>query len=192
MQTLPGPPARNGERDLSEDGGRLGELGADIVDPQLLDVLVHWDEARAGATLPARDAIQPVKLTAVLPKIWIYQRRGEDFECVLAGEEVHQAWGDRVTHRRLSDLLGTEFATVRDRWLMLLSTPAITHGVLVLANSEVTIERLVLPLADGSGTPAFVLGVSSYQYDRLRNPGRVIQPRLETMRLYATDGSRLD
>lgn len=147
-------------------------LESAIKQPVLRTLLDHWVRLRGARQMPTRDQIDPTLMAACLPYIWIC-RRGDDgeFVCVLAGEEVQQAWGHSIMSRPLAEVFGDEYwSDVRGRLLKVLETPAIQHAVFQIEHRFKSVERLSLPVADGSGRPVQILGGSVYQFDRLARP----------------------
>ena len=143
-----------------------------IRQPVLRALLDHWVQLRGDRRMPSREEIDPTRIPACLPHIWIC-RRGDDgeFVCVLAGEEVQQAWGYSIMNRPLAEVFGDEYwSDVRGRLAKVLETPAIQHANFQIDERFKSVERLSLPVADRDGQPVQILGGSVYQYDRLARP----------------------
>lgn len=146
-------------------------------DPRLLRFLAAWRAARAGAPMPRRRAFDPMTAPDLLPWIWLcaYDPAADDFVYRLAGEEVNAAWGRSLRGAALRDLLGPEdHPTVRRRWAEILEGPNLHYGLTrerLSALETQSAERLLAPLADDAGLPAYILGVSLYRV-AASDPGR--------------------
>jgi len=154
--------------------GRLapGGIWPDSTQPLIRMLLHHWAEGRHGGLVPHRAAIDPARIAAALPHIWLYRydaARG-DFLCTLAGEAIRGAWGQPIMHRYMAEFMP---AAVQDlvcaRLRQILEMPALMHsigpadspgGQYKLAN------RLVLPLLDADCQRSIVMGLSVYEYAR--------------------------
>lgn len=154
----------------------LGQLAPDgaswpaFNNPHLNRLLWHWAEARRGAQVPRRADIAPERIARALPLVWLYRMvpDGSDFLCRLAGEKVRDAWGQRLTGRRLSDYMAPgDFQVVAARWRYLLSLPALMHsarGVAGVGKLHKLAQRLVLPLLDEQGRATIVFGLTLYDF----------------------------
>jgi len=71
------------------------ELLAKISSPDLRNVVLHWDEARCERPMPGWRDIQPSRIAAQLPMIWVYRydERTDQFTARLAGDRIEEMFG---------------------------------------------------------------------------------------------------
>lgn len=157
-----------------------------FLDRKLDVVLQHWLAARKGRLVPRRTDIVPAAMSACLPYVWIYRWRAErqDFENVLAGEEINYVWGYSIRGKFMDELFGDDAPVLRRRWHDLLDRPAIAYGRLtgeIALGQYRPAERLSLPLLDDADRPYGILGISIYQVDRMRAEALKIPPPLQVL-----------
>ncbi|WP_259780979.1 PAS domain-containing protein [Aestuariispira ectoiniformans] len=180
-------------------GGLLGPntdllpLPAQFDDPFLNTVMQHWQDIRQGQNIPQRSALDPTAFRRCLPHVWIYGYLPEedDFVCRLAGAEVNYAWGYSIMGKRISELYGPENSIkLKSRWKFVLEKPAIMHSKFTTLRETTSFkraERLTLPVADQSGEPAFIFGVTHYRFDKIRDRDKQIAPPEEKPIYYSID-----
>lgn len=156
----------------STDAARLLVLWDRLHDHHLRRVLEHWIAARGGAVIPARARIDPARFAGCLSRVWIFRLQPDgDFLCTLAGETINSAWGRTIMNRSAREILGDAHEPiVNSRWRAVLGRPAIMHAVSPRVRGRPAVEHLVLPVADGSGEPIQVLGVTVFAADPPQPP----------------------
>jgi len=90
--------------------------------------LRHWAEARRGAIVPARSAIDPAAIAPCLSNVFIYRYLAEtcDFALSLAGEEIKSFWRVPLEGRSMREILGGEEGELAiARGLTVVDTPAL-------------------------------------------------------------------
>jgi len=128
-------------------------------------LLHHWLTARQGRTIPTRSAIDALAFVPVLPDCWIYRLEADgEFYCTLAGENVRRSWSKRLIGRPAGEVVGADYRFIKQRWLLLLSRPALLYSTQMNLDLPKKSERLVLPVADADGVPRQILGCSRYEY----------------------------
>lgn len=153
-------------------------LAARIADPRLRLLYAHWEETRASRRMPARHALDPVKIPTVLSIIFLcdYERDTGRLRYRLAGEEIRGAYDEEITGRCQDEVFaGAE----RDRHLArvrrIMEHPAIIHAtgeVYGFAGRRGTGERLGLPLSTDGTTADGVVGATAYCWtDRVQSGG---------------------
>lgn len=162
-----------------------GELPA-FLDQRVAEVFRHWLSCRQGRLVPRRGDLSPAAIPACLPHVWIYRWRPErnDFQNVLAGEEINQAWMFSIQGKFLDELFGANAPVLQRRWLDLLNRPAIAYGRLTGDMGHATYkraERLSLPLADDAGESYGIFGITIYSFDRQREGDITIPPPLDVV-----------
>lgn len=147
--------------------------------PHIVLLLSAWMNARRNALAPLRKDLKPEDILPVLPNIWLYRYDDSvgDFICRIAGERINDAWGQSLRGTHFRDIVGWDaHGAALQRWKAVLNTPSIQYGKIVESRSEsgrIIAERLVLPLADRTGTVRYTVGLSVYPYrqdDRNRTP----------------------
>lgn len=163
----------NNERKERQDALGLVALGGGwpmIRHPLLRGLLRHWAEARQGASVPFRTAIDPARMPQSLPHLWLYRYDSgrDDFLCTLAGEDIRVAWGRPIMHRYLTEFMPV---AVRDlvsaRCRRILEMPALmtSSGPGDNPGGQFKVaKRLVVPLLDADGACTIILGLSAYEY----------------------------
>ncbi len=134
--------------------------------PDLRRFAEVWLAARGEAVMPARSALDPLEMPRLLPHLWLcaYEPDSERFVYRLAGEAINAVYGHSLRGLDLSGILPPQgYEIVRKRYLHVVTRPAAVHtsGRIYLHNRRFHAgERLILPLADDSGHPAFVVGAT--------------------------------
>lgn len=152
-----------------------------IVDPTLRALYRHWLDARSGGLdarsgggadltrlLPARRAIDPMAIPAVLPNLFLYtyDAAQDRFYCRLAGEQINDMVGTLCSKRFLDQIFQPPvLQVVQARYRAVVTGPTLLHmhGVVKMANGlKVPGERLVLPLGDDGRAGDALVGASVY------------------------------
>lgn len=128
-----------------------------VSDERLRTVLAHWLEIRRGRLLPARQDIDPGRIRAALPYVWLcdYDSATGNFRYRLAGEEVNALYGTNLAGRDLGDSLPADIAPgALARYRRMAQEPVVSHmkGKIHFTDGrELDGERLVFPLgSDGA------------------------------------------
>ncbi len=157
-----------------------------IADPRLRLLLEHWLAVRGSRTMPARQDIDPARIVAALPLIWIleYHRATGLFRFRLAGEEVRALYGRDLRGLSYQSVFpAREHPAVLARIRRVVDGPCVMHArgaIYGAAGRTGEGERLALPLAADGTTPDAVIGASIYRWgDRLALPRR--QPQRHEM-----------
>lgn len=139
-------------------------------DPRFTLLLRHWAEKRQGLTA-SRDAIDPAAIKSCLPHVYMFRYRAEDggFICTLAGEKVHEAWGQPMIGRQPQDFMPPDSAaTALTIYRRIVTEPAVHVGhrpIIPQGRAEKPADRLVVPLSWPDGRPWGMLGLSLYHYN---------------------------
>ena len=143
-----------------------------IVVPAIRDLLDYWMERRQGQLMPQRRSIDPVDVPWALSRVFVMDIDPPAglFRYRLAGADVSAVFGRaNLKDLTLEDILGPEkAAVVVERWRPLWERPAIVHmrGLIYLAAERGTLgERILLPLADESGSVAGILGYTHHDWE---------------------------
>jgi hypothetical protein len=146
-----------------------------IVSPALRAVADHWATARGDRVMPSWEQLQPARIAAQLPIIWVYKydRQTREFLGRLAGDRISRYYGKNFRGLRLSDLHPPDrlprMAAIMNR---IVEEPALysSSGVLFRQGDRTgTGERIILPLAGDGLHGDGVIGASDFDYP-LANP----------------------
>ena len=146
-----------------------------ICSPALLAVADHWNAARGNRVMPSWQQLQPSRIAAQLPIVWVYKydRDTREFVGRLAGDRITRYFGKNFRGIRLEELHPPELLPrVYDHMNRLVEEPALYHCAGPLFRQRVRTgvgERIILPLAGDGVHPDGVLGASDYDY-ALPNP----------------------
>lgn len=181
----------NGEIDPDALGGlALDHLRA----PDLRRLAAIWCAIRDGAPVPERRRFDPLSVPRLMPHLWLLAHDPETGRCVyrLAGEEINAVYGGSVKGRELAEVIAPDgLSKVRARVVATLETPALVHvigRVYLEADRLLVGERLILPLADETGTPRFALGATLVHADWDWDQADADVPRGYTATLTPLDG----
>jgi hypothetical protein len=147
------------------------EADLPIVDPRIAALWKHWLQGRAGRSMPARQAIDPMAIRLTLPLLYLYdfEPASGRFFCRVAGEDVQAGSGIRGIRRYLDELFSPEAAsTIAARYRRVVQGPAILYArglMRSVAGHVMPIERLVLPLSDTGDAPTGLVGATHYRRD---------------------------
>ncbi|GAB4364023.1 MAG: hypothetical protein Kow00114_20430 [Kiloniellaceae bacterium] len=133
----------------------------------VIDLLNAWKAARRGRLVPLKRDFDPLAVFPLLPDLWIYhyERKENVFRCRLAGERINAAWGRSIAGKTSREIFGApDDGIIVTIWKKILETPLVHYGRLErLSGTRLyTAERIVVPLAEASGSPDYVLGLSLY------------------------------
>lgn len=165
----------------------------DLPDPRLLVLLRHWAMQRKGAPMPRRSDIDPQAIRECLPQVWIYRYKPDldEFVCSLSGEAVNEAWGHSLIGKTLADIMpAADAAVVRERYRQVIAAPGIQLSERQIAPAERSTKqavRLILPLADDSGSPYGVIGMTLYRHDPRTEGDRPLFPQASVLLVPCAD-----
>lgn len=155
-------------------------------DARLGRFLDGWLRFRGDRPMPRRRDIDPSAFPELLPKIYLYEAydrddTGRQFRCVLAGEDIHQAWNGAIMGRDIVEMFDAQdLPRITLRWSFILDHPAALHGFQREPGSTTSAERILLPVADDAGISRFVFGITIYQRDMM-NDASGISPLPEVL-----------
>jgi len=145
-------------------------LAAHIADRRLRSLYLYWNELRGGRLMPARQAIDPVRIPTVLSIIFLcdYEADTERLRYRLVGEDIRGAYAREITGRYQDELFeGAE----RERHILrarrVMRGPAIIHAsgeVYGFAGRRGMGERIGLPLSTDGKTADAVIGATAYHW----------------------------
>jgi len=137
-------------------------------DPRVFEFLDAWRAARVDGAIPYRARFDPLNIPSLLKSVWLYQYEPGigDFVCHLAGEEINEAWGQRINGCRLRQVVGDDdHDTVLGRWQEIVSRGFIQYGMARERLSRQQVrrgERILAPMKSDNGAVDVVLGMSLY------------------------------
>jgi hypothetical protein len=135
------------------------EFVSSIEDHRLRLVARHWSEIRGRHVMPAWRDIDPTRIGASLPIlfVWSYDRHSGQFMCRLAGEEIIERFGKNPRRKSFDEYFTAEGGQVlRRQWEKIVRTPSLarsTGRVYQERYGRGSGERIVMPLA-GDGVHA--------------------------------------
>lgn len=138
-------------------------------DGRIFQFFAAWQAARGDRLVPRKVDLDPMRVAPLLGETWMYRLdpAEDDFVRVLADETVNEAWGRSIKGLRLRDVVGPQdHPVILGRWQQIQSVPHVHYGASEERLSALDVrsaERLLLPLADDSDEPRFVLGLSLYR-----------------------------
>jgi len=137
-----------------------------LEDPGMAALLDHWCALRAGADgrMPPRRAVDPLAVPKLLQHLMIQEREASGrYRWRLTGTAVAAQLGGNMAGRYLDEVIPAESLAARMRLLSQVldgGRPTLYVGYAVLPRREYkALRRLILPLADNDGRPAFVLSL---------------------------------
>ena len=140
-----------------------------ITERRLVALYDYWLElAAAAGGLPALSAFDPLRLTDLLPHIWVVEVDDDThrFRMRLAGEEINQIYGRNVGGHYFANLFSpTDLPTIVARYSRALRDPAVFYaqGAVYAAAGRRSIgERLGLPMLGRSGRTSILIGATLY------------------------------
>jgi hypothetical protein len=131
--------------------------------PLLVELHRYWSARRGAAFAPARRDIDPIDIPRLLPHLMLVDivDGGARFRYRLAGTEIEQRVGCRMTGRHLDEITEGQYGTyIHGLYRELLATRSplyseTTYGQ--FRNSPFTAQRLMLPLSSDGETIDMVL-----------------------------------
>lgn len=141
-------------------------------DDRLFRFLDAWLGFRGDRAMPRRRDIDPAAFPDLLAKSYLYERYDRDatgyrYRCVLAGEDIHQAWNGTIMGRDVAEMFDAkDLPKVDARWSFILDRPAALHGYQHEPEVTTSAERLLLPVTDDDDNPCFVFGATIYQREQ--------------------------
>ncbi|MET4699746.1 hypothetical protein ABIE65_002778 [Constrictibacter sp. MBR-5] len=159
-------------------------LAAQITDPRLRSLYLHWNDIRGARDMPARQAIDPVRIPTVLSIIFLcdYDADTERLRYRLAGEEIRGAYAREITGRYQDELFeGAERERHILRTRRVMRGPAILHAsgeVYGFAGRRGMGERIGLPLSTDGKTADAVIGATAYRWTDVAPPAVMPEQRM--------------
>ena len=129
-----------------------------IEDPRLTALLGYWLELFRSGGIPPRRRIDPGRLKAALPMVWIcdYSAIDDRFVVRLVGAQVERMYRDNIVGRSMQDLYSPDqWPVVAERMLRLVREPCILYlsgAIYGFSGGTGRGERLMLPLASDGQT----------------------------------------
>lgn len=152
------------------DDSMLQEGSPEFTTPMASSIYQAWESFRGENRIPHRRDIDPLVFPKkMVPYIWIYEfdKEHNSFRRVLAGEEIIQAWGKTSSHPLLEDFMSEESAIeVKQHWLFLCKTPAISYFIETSNIFFSYIERVAFPIMNNDGQVDVIFGCSYYKKER--------------------------
>ncbi|WP_161973719.1 PAS domain-containing protein [Hwanghaeella grinnelliae] len=134
----------------------------------MLTFFDSWRSCRKGALLPMKRDFDPSQISSLLRYAWLYRYEPQigDFLCLLAGEDVNQAWGRSIRGKTLAEIVGEdEHPAILQRWREVLDVPLVQYGQRDEQLSNLSLwkaERLLMPLSTDGEQADHIIGVSLY------------------------------
>ncbi len=141
-------------------------LGTDKRIFQALDV---WRAARKGKLVPRKRDIDPIAMPGLLRYAYIFfaEPHSDQITCLLAGEDINDAWGGPIKGKTLEDIYGDEdYVVLKQRWRMMLDEPLILYGKKTehyRRRFAWSAERLIMPLTSSGDEPDHAFGITLYE-----------------------------
>lgn len=148
-----------------------------VEDSILRRVLAYWLDIRGSEKMPRRSKLDPIDMPWALSKIWLVKRESDNdrFCYILAGEDVQETYQMSLKGKCLEDIFSEEVTDLlNNKFGRVCDDPAIAHDagpIYTRTDRSGYGERLHFPLSDDQGNPAFVLGCTSYIWDKIPQPG---------------------
>lgn len=147
-----------------------------VASEMLRRFIAIWCAARAAPDrMPAKTAVDPVELARarLLPYAWLVERTaGRGFVYRLAGEEINTVHRRSLAGRTLDEVFEPKVGAVISRlWNRTLDEGLMIHNFGSMFAEPYSLysgERVILPLADDGGRPAFIMGVTDYRVSQAR------------------------
>ena len=143
---------------------------ARLGDPVLTQILDHWCglSAQAGGRTPSRGEFDPVAIPKLLRHLQLHQREATGrYRCRLSGTAIVQQLGRDATGLYLDEAIRAEAVPGRMRiYNRALETgrPVAYSGVMEIPGRGFkAYKRLLLPLTDAAGRPAYVLSAMIFK-----------------------------
>jgi len=131
-----------------------------LSNPVMRMLLAYWEAKRGPAGLPCKDDLDPVDLPQALGRLMVIERLDDgDYLYRLYGAKMAETTGYDLTGKRLRAEAGTALGFFSGKYDLCLERrrPLYTLHRPVRLPSVMLLERLLLPFADRSGTPRFVV-----------------------------------
>lgn len=179
----------------------IGELRTRVASAVIGEVLDYWSSFFDRGVLPAFDDVEPWRIKAALPYVWIWRRSldADRFFCRVCGEHVNYIFGRNVSGKAVDEVMpATMAAEAQARWRCLIDGRMAHHLVGCVyhyADQEVMGERLILPLAPSRNDRGGVFGVTDAAQPTLRltspvDPAKFVGIGIGERRDYDADPSR--
>jgi len=136
--------------------------------PEISRALAYWREKKGDRALPARGDIDPLDLTAYLPRVMMAEVSYEplEFRYRVVGTGVFKMHGEELTRKRARDLQPPEFgALIHSHYCAVIARRVPLLHVIQLDTDETTTSyaRIILPLAGDGMTIDRLLTVECYE-----------------------------
>lgn len=155
-------------------GRHLASRELPLDDPRfadLQDVLLYWDELRAGRLAPARSEVEPEPLKRMLDRLMIVEVQApspQHYRFRLVGSRLYELYGGELTGQTLDQVRPASFSNLLQRdyaeavarraptlWLLAAQRHerpfAVGCLVLPLSNDGRAIDRLLCVISEGPG-----------------------------------------
>ena len=142
---------------------------AAIASSDLKKVAQHWQDARGTAVMPGWNDIQPARIAAQLPMLWVYRydRDTDLFTGRLAGHNIESVFGQSFQGTPMTEIYPPEdYPRLFARAKRVTCEPAFYRGegmVFRHVDHYGHGERIMMPLAADGATGDGVLGATVYQ-----------------------------
>ena len=128
---------------------------------ELRQLYAHWQELRGGRFAPARRELDPTQIPRLLPYLALVEVRGDGrLRYRLAGTEVEQFFGTKMTGRHLDELASGEYRQfLEDVYRAVIERRVPVYATNTYAGRGLRTARLLLPLSsDGVRVDMVLVG----------------------------------
>ena len=139
--------------------------------PELRRLVRYYRDACAGGRMISRQALDPMLLKTVLPRVFYYDYdvATDDFRLRLAGEEIRAVLPSAKRGALVGDILPAKDAErIRGYYRRVVKEKLLLHSrgrVVFKSGEEGMGERIVVPVGDAQGRPAQIFGASFYEVE---------------------------
>ncbi|MFT7573310.1 MAG: hypothetical protein ACI9JL_004373 [Paracoccaceae bacterium] len=158
---------------MQELFGTLEEIEPKITSDLLNEAVSYWDGLRAGQAMPSRAAIDPMRITGLLPTIYIViAEETGDFRYQLAGSMIEERYRlgslkgktpEEIAGHAAENVLGP-YRRVRDEAVLFYREATLEW--IGAAQKYTHYKALLMPLSDDGVRVNMILGV----HDFVRGP----------------------
>ena len=158
------------ERFNSDPQGPLDSSQGPLKSGPLRELLTWWVEARAGARLPPRSAVDPLAFPHALPVVWLcdWDRTQRSGRLRLAGDDIERLYGRPLKGAWLEATAGeSEPERVLQIYRRVAEEPCLYrsrgHVYRIAHDLYGDGERLILPLAEDGRTVSHLIGATVFR-----------------------------